>query len=329
LAEVSLTEIGRLLGGKLRFRRTWLTAAYPVLMLSVLIVAFGIGNPNFLTHVNFMNILRQLSILLIVSVAESLIILMGCIDLSIGSIVTVSGALAAVSVPTLGAGALLVAAAVGLGAGLFNGMIFTKLRIPSFLVTLGALSAFNGAANLVSTGRPILYISPSFDFLAQGSMFFGIPNVVIWSFLIMGVMYYVAFNTRFGRYLFAIGGGEKVASLSGVPVNRYKIYAFLVAGLLCGIAGGLLTSRIGAGTPRSGEPLLLDCIAAVVIGGTALTGGVGGPQWALLGVLVITILSNGLNVMNVNPFVQEVIKGLVVIGAVAVSIDRSKYEMVK
>jgi ribose transport system permease protein/putative xylitol transport system permease protein len=157
----------------------------------------------------------------------------------------------------------------------------------------------------------------------------GIPNIILLALAAAAVLSFVAFNTVLGRYLFAIGGGEIVAANSGVPVERYKVFAFMLSGALCGLSGVLLTAQVGAGTPAAGANMLLDSIAAIVMGGTSLSGGVGGPHRTILGVLVIAILSNGMDVTEVSSFTQEVIKGLVIILAVASTMDRRKYAFIK
>lgn len=182
---------------------------------------------------------------------------------------------------------------------------------------------------LRTQGEPVPIYDESFQSIVTGSLIGPIPNIALWAVGVLIVCWIVAFRTRFGRYIFAIGGGERVAKLAGLPVDRYKVYAFVVAGLLAGLAGSMLAGRVGAGTTDMGEQYLLDSIAAVAIGGTAMSGGQGGPHRTLLGALVITVLSNGLNVSGVDFYWQIVIKGIVVIAAVAFTIDRSRMEVVK
>lgn len=302
------------------------TTFLPFIALVLLIIIFGIGNSAFLSVPNFFNILRQSAVLLVAALGGTFIILMGSIDLSIGSLITISGCVAAI---LLGMNAGVFAAIVctigtGLIAGLINGLIFTYGKIPSFLVTLGMLSVLDGLSLIVLGGRPLSITNETFKWLSSGTLIGALPNVALWSLIIYGICIFIAFRTRFGRYMFAIGGGERVAKLSGVPVERYKVYAFILSGILAGIAGLLMAARIGAATPRMGEGILLDSIAAVVMGGTSLTGGVGGPHRTILGVFVISILSNGLNILSVDPYIQIVIKGAVVILAVLITIDRSR-----
>ncbi|RKQ15140.1 ABC transporter permease [Ureibacillus endophyticus] len=301
----------------------------PFLALAILVVVFSIMNENFLTGNNISNLLRQMSILLIVALAGTLVILIGSIDLSVGSIVTLSGTIAALTIPTMGVWAVFVGMAIGMIAGMINGLIFTIFKIPSFLVTLGMMSAFAGLSNYISQGKPITFFNQSFSNLAQGALIPGIPNLFLFGIICFVVMYLISTRTVFGRNVFAVGGGEKVAALSGIKINRLKVIVFSISGILCGLAGALLAARIGAGTPRMGDPYLLDSIAAIVIGGTALSGGIGGIQKTIIGVLVITVLSNGMNITGIHPYIQEIVKGIVVVAAVAVTTDRNKFSLTK
>lgn len=303
----------------------------PLGALILLVIVFTIASPAFFTGSNFMNILRQFSVLLVAALGGTFIIIMGSIDLSVGSIVTMCGVTSALLVMEAGFGpwAFFLAPLLGLAAGTLNGVIFAYGRLPSFLVTLGTLSIIRGATLLRIEGAPVPIYDDSFVSLVTGTLLGPIPNISLWAIGALIICTIVAFRTRFGRYLFAIGGGERVAKLAGLPVARYKMYAFMVAGLLAGLAGAMLSGRIASGTGAMGEEYLLDSIAAVVMGGTALTGGQGGPHRTLLGVLVITVLSNGLNVSGVNFYWQIIIKGIVVIAAVAITLDRSKVQIMK
>jgi ribose transport system permease protein/putative xylitol transport system permease protein len=296
----------------------------------VLIAYFSLVNPLFLSTANALNIGRQSSVLLMVSLAGTMVILIGSIDLSVGSLVTLTGILVALSVDTLGVGgATLIGVGVGAIVGLINGSLVTVLKVPSFLVTLGMLSILIGVTNQISQGQSILFENQLLLDLVNGSVFLGIPNVIWFALIATAVLTFVAFRTKLGRYLFALGGGEIVAAHAGVPVNFYKILAFILAGAICGLAGVMLTGQVGAGTPTAGSSLLLNSIAALVMGGTALSGGIGGPHRTFLGVLVIAILTNGMDVTGVNSFTQDIVKGFVIILAVSLTIDRSKYPFIK
>lgn len=304
----------------------------PLATLFVLLMICIIAAPNFLSVINIMNIFRQASVLLIVALGCTFIISMGSIDLSFGSVVGLSGAITAMAMANLGTGifvAVLLGMLVGVVCGFINGVIFAYVKVPSFLATLGTMFAMDGIALMLLKGSAVPVNSKAFLDLARGTLIGSIPNIALWALAIYAITIFVAFKTRFGRYIFAIGGGELVAKMSGVPVNRFKLYSFIVTGLLSGFAGALFVARIGAATPRMGENLLLDAIAAVIIGGTALTGGVGGPQLTLIGVLIISVLGNGMNLLDVDPYLQIVVKGVVVILAVAVGLDRKKISIMK
>jgi ribose transport system permease protein/putative xylitol transport system permease protein len=269
-------------------------------------------------------------VLLLVSLAETVVILIGSIDLSVGALVTLTGILTALTVDTLGAfGGGLVGVVAGAFVGLANGLLVTMLRVPSFLVTLGMLSILSGVTNQISQGQSILFANTLLPSLVNNAPILGVPNVIWFGLGATAILTIVAFKTKLGRYLYALGGGEVVAAHAGVPVTLYKILAFVLSGAICGFSGVMLTGQVGAGTPTAGSGLLLNSIAAVVMGGTALSGGIGGPHRTLLGVLVIAILTNGMDVTEVNSFTQDIVKGAVIILAVSLTIDRSKYSFIK
>jgi ribose transport system permease protein len=303
----------------------------PVAVVLVLIAVFSASSEAFLSFRNLTAVASQASILLLASTGATFVILIGSIDLSVGAIVLPVGAVVVTAINglELGLSALLVGTILGMLLGLFNGLVFAVGLIPSFVVTLGSLSVFSGIALQLLEGRALQYNSSTFDELAIGQLVPHFPNVALIATILWILMVLVCFKTRFGRYMYVIGGGEAVARTSGVPVVRYKIYAFMLSGALAGIAGTLAVARVGAAGPTLGTDLLLNTLAAVVVGGTSLSGGVGGVHRSLLGVLIITILDDGLNLLGVNQYTQMVVKGLVVIGAVLVSQDRSKVMIVK
>jgi ribose transport system permease protein/putative xylitol transport system permease protein len=314
--------------------RQWIAkhaiALYPVLVIVALAVFFAVQNPNFATFDNALNIGRQSSVLLLVALAGTIVIMIGSIDLSVGSIVTLAGIVAALTIDSAGSVvAILAGIGTGLVVGLINGVTLISLKVPSFLVTLGMLSILSGIANMICGGASIMFMDLSLTNFVNAELIPGMPTIILVALLSAVALTFIAFKTVLGRYLFAIGGGEIVAANSGVPVNRYKVYAFMLSGALCGLAGVLLTAQVGAGTPAAGANMLLDSIAAIVMGGTALSGGIGGPQRTILGVLVIAILSNGMDVTEVSSFTQEIVKGFVIILAVASTIDRKKYPFIK
>lgn len=301
----------------------------PLIALVALILYFSIRSPNFAQTSNIANILTQASFLLVLALAGTMVILIGGIDLSVGATATLGGVLVAKFIDDSGLLAVIIAVLVGAFVGLINGLIHTLLRVPSFLVTLGMMSVLDGVSNTIGQGQPINFQSTLLDSLVNGGVIPGIPNVAIIAGAVALVLVVVSFRTRTGRYLYAVGGGERAARLSGVNLTTYKNAAFILAGSLAAFAGVLLTGQVGSGTPLAGDPFLLDSIAAVVVGGTALSGGVGGPHRTVLGVLVIAILSSGMNIIGVQAYTQGIVKGLVVIAAVALTIDRKKYSFIK
>ena len=309
-----------------RFR----VALLPFASIVALVIYFTAVNPLFFSASNALNIGRQSSVLLLVSLAETMVILIGSIDLSVGALVTLTGILTALTVDTFGAfGGGLVGVAAGALVGLANGLLVTTLRVPSFLVTLGMLSILSGVTNQISQGQSILFVNTLLPSLVNNAPILGVPNVIWLGLGATAILTIVAFKTKLGRYLYALGGGEIVAAHAGVPVTLYKVLAFVLSGAICGFSGVMLTGQVGAGTPTAGSGLLLNSIAAVVMGGTALSGGIGGPHRTLLGVLVIAILTNGMDVTEVNSFTQDIVKGAVIILAVSLTIDRSKYSFIK
>jgi ribose transport system permease protein/putative xylitol transport system permease protein len=300
-------------------------------MLFGLIIFFTFTTERFFSEGNLLdNVAKNAVTLLLVALAGTFPILQQSIDLSVESVVLLTGVVTVVLISQFGLGLLAIPLAIGVGmlAGLFNGLVFTKLKVPSFLVTLGTLSVLAGVGKIITGGSTITFRNPAIRTISTGDVL-GIPNLVLWGLLIYVATIVLAFRTKFGRYCFALGENERVVELAGAKVDRYKIYPFVLSGLLCGTAGVLLTLRISSASPNIGSGLLLPSIAAIVMGGTALTGGVGGPHRTILGVLVIAVLNNGMNLLGTDSFVQEIILGLVVVAAVALSIDRAKIDVVK
>lgn len=303
----------------------------PVGVVVLLFAFFSIATPSFLTLRNATGVLGQASTLLIACLGSSFVVLMGSIDLSVGAMVLIVGAFTVtiLNLADVGAFAVPVAILLGTGLGLVNGLVFAFGQIPSFVVTLGSLSVFTGSAWQLLEGRALRFQSDAFEQLAIGQLVPRVPNIALFAFLGWALMALVGFRTRFGRYMYAIGGGEAVARTAGLPVRRYQIYAFALSGATAGLAGALATARLGAAGPTLGQDLLLNSLAAIVVGGTSLAGGVGGVHRTLIGVLIIALLDNGLNLMGVNQYTQMIIKGFVVIVAVLISQTRGKQFIVK
>lgn len=275
-------------------------------------------SPQFLTLSNWTIIFTQVSINALLAFGVTFVIITGGIDLSIGSVVAVSGVVAAllarsdsypVIVPILG-GLL-----VGLSFGALNGFLITKSKIAPFIVTLGIMTIGRGLALIISKGRPISNLSESFNFIGGGDIL-GVPFPIIVLFVVFIICSVVLKKTIFGRYVYAVGGNEQASRASGINVNQVKIAVYSLCGLLAGLAGILLTSRITTGQPNAGASFELDAIAAVVIGGSSTSGGVGSIQGTLFGVILIGVLNNGLDLLNVSSYYQQVVMGVIIIGAV-------------
>jgi len=300
------------------------TRLVPFVALIVVIVFFSItGGTRFLSIDNASFLLQQSAIIAIPAFGVSLVIIAGSIDLSIGSVVALTGMVAAVVDQSWGPlPAIAAALVVGVAAGFLNGVGFAILRVPSFIVTLGMLSVARGLTIIVSASQPINVES---GFQVIGHM----PGIlVLFAACFAGATILLTFST-FGRQAVAIGGQERVARLSGVPITRLKVLLFAFAGFMAGIGGVALTARVGAATPTAATGLELACITAVVLGGTPLTGGVGNMTNTVVGAFIISILLNGMVIMGVPSEIQLIVQGLVLVGAVYVSLERVKIGIIK
>ncbi|MGH3641165.1 MAG: ABC transporter permease [Mycobacterium sp.] len=301
----------------------------PLIALAALVFYFGIRQPAFLGTQNLTVLGAQAGPLLLISLGASFVILMGSIDLSVGGLAGLTAALGAIAMRDhdLGPVAVIVMAlAVGVLAGLFNALLSTYLRLPSFIATLASGSIFTGIALNLLQGRAVRVENDDFGLLANGRLVPGVPNALLLAMVAWAVLVFAHARTRFGRYVVAIGAGERVVTLSGIRVRAYKTGVFILSSGFAALAGVFLLSRLGSATPTIGDGYLLDVVAAIVVGGTALTGGAGGVQRTLLGVALITILSNGLNISGVSSFTQEIVKGVVIILAVLTTVDREKLQ---
>jgi ribose/xylose/arabinose/galactoside ABC-type transport system permease subunit len=302
----------------------------PIVALVVLVAYFGSRNSAFLSSGSAQNILRQMAFLTVLALAGTFVILIGGIDLSVAANATLAGVLIAKWIDDFG-GPIAIALVLLVGGlvGLVNGLIATVLRVPSFLVTLGMMSVLDGVSNTVSKGGPVSYNSTLLGTVVNKSAIPGIPNGALIAFVLTAVSTVLVFATSYGRHLYAVGGNERAARLSGVRVRMVKLSVFALAGVIAAIAGIIFTGQASTGVPLGADPSLLNSIAAIVVGGTALSGGVGGPHRTLLGTLVIVILSSGMDITSVGPYTQLVVKGAVVIAAVALTIDRRRYGLIK
>jgi ribose/xylose/arabinose/galactoside ABC-type transport system permease subunit len=293
--------------------------------LVALIIFFGMMAPSlFLTRRNFEIILQNSSVQCVVAIGMTFVILIGSIDLSVGSAMALVGTLSAMASTYLGGGAFFLTPFIGAVIGLVNALVFVYGRIPSFVVTLGMLSVARGLTLIISHGTPI-----SIPFFGLYSSV-GVPPVPIFIVIALAlVTSFVLMKTTFGRYTFAIGGDEDKARMLGLPVNRVKVIVFTLSGALAGLGGGILTAQIGSGSPTMGTGFELTAISAVVIGGTSLTGGRGSILGTVVGSLVMSTLANGLIILGVSTDLQVVLTGIVLVGAVLLSIQRGKIRIMK
>ncbi|GEC73605.1 ribose ABC transporter permease [Flavobacterium flevense] len=260
----------------------------------------------------------------------TLVVLMAGIDLSVGSVLGLSAAVCAgvlknglvfesldLFVGFTVLGAILTAMLIGMALGLFNGWVITKFAIPPFVATLAMLTIARGLTMLYTEGIPISNLGPKFEFIGSGWIL-GIP-VPVWISLIMVlIVVFLTNKTTFGRYIYAIGGNEKAAFLSGISINKIKLAVYGIAGMMAAVGGILVTSRLNSAQPNAGMSYELDSIAAVVIGGTSLSGGVGTVTGTVIGAIIIGVLNNGLVLLDVSPFWQQVVKGIVILLAVII-----------
>ena len=304
----------------MNLRRAIIAHARPFGTLAVLIVLGGIitaFTPYFLTVSNLLNVAQQTVVNAVIAVGMTMVIISAGIDLSVGSILAFAGVALA---HALHAGlplplAVLAGVAVGAACGLANGLLITVGRLPPFIATLGMMSVARGAALLATAGRPVSGFGESFRWLANGRLA-SIPAPVVLMVLVYAVAHFVLRRTKFGRYLYAVGGNEEAAVLSGVPVAACKIAVYGACGALAGLAAAILTARLNSAQPIAGLSYELDAIAAAVIGGASLMGGEGSVLGTLVGALIMGVLRNGLNLLGVPSFVQQVFIGAVIIAAV-------------
>lgn len=297
-------------------------------VLIVLVLVLSLSTDTFLTLTNLDNLGRQVSIYAIIAMGQLLVILTRGIDLSVGSVVGLSGIIASTAVfETSGAlpvvVAVLLALVVSAAVGATSGILVAVLRMPPFIVTLGFMSIARGLTLLISGGRTIQPLPSEFTVIANGS-FLGVSNLAWITLLVLGVVTFALRRTVWGRYVYAVGSNEEAARLAGVPVRAVQISVFTVSGLLAGIAGILLASRLANGVPTAGTTYELDAIAACVIGGASLFGARGTALGALLGALIVGVLNNGGTLLGIDPFYLQVAIGVLILVAVAMDQVQSR-----
>jgi ribose transport system permease protein len=290
----------------------------PFLSLIVLFVALALASPHFLTTTNLSSVVRQTAVINIMGLGMTIIIVSNGIDLSVGSILAMSGLLGTMAMEQGLPIPLGIAAGIltGLFWGSVNGFLITRLQIAPFIVTLGSLGIIRGLTLIISNGLPVHKIPPSFSFLGEGNLL-GVP-FVLWLLMACAVlMHFILEHTRLGRYAFAIGSNQDAAVYAGIPVAFHTTAVYAIGGMLTGLAGMIEASRLMTGQPTAGQGYELQAIAAVVIGGGSLHGGEGSVVGTLIGGFIMGLLSNGSDLLGVSPYLQQAIIGAVIILAVA------------
>lgn len=309
----------------------------PLIFLIFLIILFSLSNPRFLSPLNIWNVLRQVSITGMIAIGMTFVILTAGIDLSVGSLLAFAGLVCAdifkggvffqeltgVDISFLEGSVLaaaLIAMLIGIVGGWIQGMAITRLGVPAFVVTLGGLSVWRGAALYFSNGGPISGFNSDFNFWGQGRVFGDVPVPVILFFGFAVLAHVILRYTQYGRHVYAVGGNPEAARLSGLNVNRITLSVYTIVGFFCGLAGFVLASRLNSAEAVAGDTYELTVIAAVVIGGTSLFGGEGGVPGTVIGAVLVGVLTNGLVLNNVSSYIQQIIIGIIII--VAVAFDR-------
>ena len=308
----------------------------PLLALFLITIIFTIGtNGFFLSLGNILTILNLSGVLAIIALGVSMPILMGGIDLSVEGVMSLTSVIMGFLVKSsqtnidIGFWVIPVVMIIGSIVGIINGLLNTKLKIPSFMATLGMGFVAQGLAVILSKGATIPFLDPRFQDLANGKRLLGIPNITIIAVILGVILLIMQRRTPLGKSIYAIGGNEELAKQSGINAERVKISIFGLAGCLYGIAAFFLCSRLNCANPTLSKGFLFPAITAAIVGGTALTGGIGGALNAFIGTLVVTGLNNGMILMQINPYIQGAVMGFILIGAVAITIDREKIGIIK
>lgn len=297
-----------------------------IIILLVMVAVVTAIEPRFIGWDNIMNIFKQVSINGLIALGMTFVILTGGIDLSVGAIVGLTGMVMGMMINSGVNEIIAIVAALGLGAmlGYINGFFVANMKLQAFIVTLATMTTFAGITLLISDARPASGITkkvegvsqaPVLNFFSQGEIL-GLPFPMILMFIMLAILMVILHKTKFGRGVYALGGNEEVARLSSIPTNRYKRLVYTISGSMSALAGIILVSRLSSAQPTAGSGFELDAIAAVVIGGTSLAGGKGRIFGTFIGVLIIGVLNTGLNLIGVSSFWQQIIKGLVILGAV-------------
>jgi ribose/xylose/arabinose/galactoside ABC-type transport system permease subunit len=310
----------------------WQRIAEYVIVVAIILesIVFAIIAPQFFSIPNLINVALSIAITGILAVGMTAVILTGGIDLSVGSVAALAGVVAAILAVNGGAWVILGALAalgIGLAVGLFNGLMIARFRVPPFVTTLAMLTICRGLAFIVTGGRSIGNLPASFGFLGRERLL-GVPVPVLLMFVVFACGWFVLRRMTLGRYIYAVGGNREAAYLAGVNTKGVTLLVYVLNGLLVGLAGLVLASRLGAGVPNAGLQYELDVIAAVVVGGTSLMGGRGSVIGTFWGAVFIGILNNGLNLAGIDPYMQKIALGLVILLAVlADQLNKSQGEI--
>lgn len=294
----------------------------------LLCILFAILNPVFLSAGNIINIVRQISFNAILAMGMTTVIITGGIDLSVGSVLAVAAVVSAsfikLSAPVIPVPlALLLGLGIGAVCGFFNGFFVTKGNLPPFISTMVMMTIARGAAQLYTKGRPVSGLLPGFTFLGSGFLF-GIPVPIYLLVIVVALTWFILNKTRTGRYIYAVGGNETAAAASGIKVHKIKIFAYTYSGILAAFVGLIMTARLNSASPVVGDGYELDAIAASVIGGTSMEGGKGRVVSVLIGAFIIGTISNGLDILNVSSYWQQIVKGLIILAAVLIDRKAAK-----
>jgi len=292
-----------------------------LIILVVMIFVASILSPSFLSVSNLFNVTRQISVAGIVAAGMTFVILTGGIDLSVGSIVGLSGVVGAGVLSSTGNTVMAIIAALGIGilCGTVNGLFIAKFEIPPFIATLGMMTLLRGCVLVYTKGSPISIKSDAYKFIGKGN-FAGIPLPIIILLVIFTLSHYILNYTSFGRSIYAVGGNREASRISGIPTIRTEWFAYIINGFLAAVAAVVLTARLGSAQSTSGEGIEMDAIAAVILGGTSLSGGVGFVLPTVVGAMIMGVIDNILTLLNVNPHATNIVKGVVIL--IAVMIDK-------
>ena len=304
------------------------TSVMPVVMIVLIIGVFQIINPFFLQYQGLISLLYSMSYFLIAACGLTFVVMMGSFDFSVISVMKFSALFCVVYIEQLGLWVVPLALVLSMGIGLINGLIFTKLKVPSFLATLGISIVIDGIALYMSKGFLLMMENETFRSLSV-TFIAGLPSIFYWAMAIVILCTLISVITPFGRRIYAIGGNASAAAHSGINVAKTRVYVFMLSSLLAGMAGVLYMAQMGGGSVAIGADMLIPLFASVVAGGTTLSGGVGGPHRTLLGVIIITWMQTGMLMLGIGKDIQVVVFGFIAILMSVVTTDRKKLKIVK